>query len=204
MRDMTGQPAGLDFDENSDWLHTNNSYVRGTPQHEGTASKLTVLSQDRAVYGDSIAVLTNAESQDDPGSESVPSSPSANNNNKQRKRERERARYAAMSQEEKNAKNLRRRVVRQKNKEYQSPMEINDSQDRAPFGDLTNYTNEGADSESNLQPATNSTVQRKRERERTRYAAMSQEEKNAKNMRRREARQKKKGVARISFLRCYK
>ncbi|XP_039847412.1 uncharacterized protein LOC120706760 isoform X3 [Panicum virgatum] len=154
MRDMTGQPAGLDFDENSDWLHTNNSYVRGTPQHEGTASKLTVLSQDRAVYGDSIAVLTNAESQDDP--------------------------------------------------EYQSPMEINDSQDRAPFGDLTNYTNEGADSESNLQPATNSTVQRKRERERTRYAAMSQEEKNAKNMRRREARQKKKGVARISFLRCYK
>ena len=86
---MTGQPAGLDLDENSDWLHTNNSYVRGTPQHEGTASKLTgkqrvmlhlsditlhanqtllaVLSQDRAVYGDSIAVLTNAESQDDPG-----------------------------------------------------------------------------------------------------------------------------------------
>jgi len=50
MRDMTGQPAGLDFDENSDWLHTNNSYVRGTPQHEGTASKLTVLSQDRAVW----------------------------------------------------------------------------------------------------------------------------------------------------------
>jgi len=88
--------------------------------------------------------------------------------------------------------------------EYQSPMEINDSQDRAPFGDLTNHTNEGAESESNLQPATNSTVQRKRERERTRYAAMSQEEKNAKNMRRREARQKKKGVARISFLRCYK
>jgi len=44
--------------------------------------------------------------------------------------------------------------------EYQSPMEINDSQDRAPFGDLTNHTNEGADSESNLQPATNSTVQR--------------------------------------------
>jgi len=28
---------------------------------------LAVLSQDRAVYGDSIAVLTNAESQDDPG-----------------------------------------------------------------------------------------------------------------------------------------
>ena len=38
---MTGQPAGLDLDENSDWLHTNNSYVWGTPQHEGTASKLT-------------------------------------------------------------------------------------------------------------------------------------------------------------------
>jgi len=36
--------------------------------------------------------------------ENVPNSPSANNNNKQRKRERERARYAAMSQEEKNAK----------------------------------------------------------------------------------------------------
>ena len=38
------------------------------------------------------------------GAENVPNSPSANNNNKQRKRERERARYAAMSQEEKNAK----------------------------------------------------------------------------------------------------
>ena len=50
------------------------------------------------------------------GAENVPNSPSASNNNKQRKRERERARYAAMSQEEKNAKNLRRRVVRQKNK----------------------------------------------------------------------------------------
>ena len=38
------------------------------------------------------------------GAENVPNSPSANNNDKQRKRERERARYAAMSQEEKNAK----------------------------------------------------------------------------------------------------
>ena len=26
--------------------------------------------------------------------------------------------------------------------EYQSPMEINDSQDRAPFGDLTNHASE--------------------------------------------------------------
>ena len=88
MSDLAGSPDGLDLDENSDWLHTNDSYVRGT-RHEGTTSTptgkqrvmlhlsditlhanqtlLAVLSQDRAVYGDSIAVLTNAESQDDPG-----------------------------------------------------------------------------------------------------------------------------------------
>jgi len=109
---MTGQPAGLDLDENSDWLHTNDSYVWGTPRHEGTASTPTVLSQDRAAYGDS--VLTNADSQDVPGAESVPNSSSASHNNKQCKRERERARYAAMSQEEKNARNLRKREARQK------------------------------------------------------------------------------------------
>ena len=33
---MSGQPAGLDLDENGDWLHTNDSIVRGTPRHEGT------------------------------------------------------------------------------------------------------------------------------------------------------------------------
>jgi len=148
-----------------------------------------VLSQDRAAYGDS--VLTNADSQDVPGAESVPNSSSASHNNKQCKRERERARYAAMSQEEKNARNLRKREARQK-KEYQSPMEINGSQDRASFGDLTNCTNGGAEGESRLQIANNSTEQRKRERERTRYATMSQEEKNARNLRKREARQKKK------------
>jgi len=38
---MTGQPAGLDLDENSDWLHTNDSYVWGTPRHEGIASTPT-------------------------------------------------------------------------------------------------------------------------------------------------------------------
>ena len=48
------------------------------------------------------------------GAENVPNSPSASNNNKQRKWERERARYAAMSQEEKNAKNLRREARKKK------------------------------------------------------------------------------------------
>jgi len=83
-------------------------------------------------------------------------------------------------------------VKRVRKKEYQSPMEINGSQDRASFGDLTNCTNGGAEGESRLQIANNSTEQRKRERERTRYATMSQEEKNARNLRKREARQKKK------------
>jgi len=41
MCDMSGQPAGLDLDENGDWLHTNDSIVRGTPRHEGTISKPT-------------------------------------------------------------------------------------------------------------------------------------------------------------------
>jgi len=91
--DMTGQPAGLDLDENSDWLHTNDSYVWGTPWHEGTASTPTVLSQDRAAYGDS--VLTNADSQDVPGAESVPNSSSASHNNKQCKQERERAKVCS-------------------------------------------------------------------------------------------------------------
>jgi len=83
-------------------------------------------------------------------------------------------------------------------------MEINGSQDRAPFSDLTNCTNGGAEGESRLQIANNSTEQRKRERERTRYATMSQEEKNARNLRKREVRQKKeRGAACIWFLRCY-
>ncbi|KAG2561934.1 hypothetical protein PVAP13_8KG210507 [Panicum virgatum] len=188
MSDMTEQPAGLDLDENSDWLHTNDSYVLGTPQHE-------VLSQDRAAYGDSVVVLTNADSQDVP----------ASHNKQQHKRERERARYAAMSREEKNARNLRAGEARQKIKEYQSPMEKNGSQDRAPFGDLTNPTNgaAGAEGESRLQLANNSTEQRKRERERTRYATMSGEEKNTRNLRKREVGKKKRGVACILFLRCY-
>ena len=86
---MTGQPAGLDLDENSDWLHTNDSYVLGTPRHEGTVSMpigkqrvmlhlldirwvdtnycYTLLSQDRAADRDSVAFLTNVDSQDIPG-----------------------------------------------------------------------------------------------------------------------------------------
>ena len=50
------------------------------------------------------------------GAESAPYSQSANNDKKQRKWERERARYAAMSQEQKNARNLRQREARQKKK----------------------------------------------------------------------------------------
>ncbi|KAG2656162.1 hypothetical protein PVAP13_1KG064800 [Panicum virgatum] len=151
MNDMTGQPDGLDLDESSDWLHTNDSYVQGNPRHEGTASTPIVLSQDHAADGDSIPVLTNADSQDVP--------------------------------------------------EYQNSMETNSS--RAPFGDLTNQTNGGVESESNLQSANNSAEQRKRERERTRYAVFSQEEKNARCMRQREVRRKKKGARCISFLWCY-
>ena len=50
------------------------------------------------------------------GAESAPNSQSTNNDNKQRKQERERARYATMSQEEKNARNLRLREACQKKK----------------------------------------------------------------------------------------
>ena len=39
--DMIGQLDGLDLDENSDWLHTNHSYVRGNAGHGGTASTPT-------------------------------------------------------------------------------------------------------------------------------------------------------------------
>ena len=88
MSDMAGSPDGLDLDENSDWLHTNDSYIRGT-RHEGTTSTptgkqrvmlrlldirwvntnycYTLLSQDRAADRDSVAVLTNVDSQDIPG-----------------------------------------------------------------------------------------------------------------------------------------
>ena len=41
MSDMIGEPDGLDLDENSDWLHTNHSYVRGNAGHGGTASTPT-------------------------------------------------------------------------------------------------------------------------------------------------------------------
>ncbi|KAG2649961.1 uncharacterized protein LOC120655291 [Panicum virgatum] len=108
----------------------------------------------RAPFGD----LTNCTNE---GAESAPYSQSANNDKKQRKRERKRARYAAMSQEQKNARNLRQREARQK-KECQNPMETNCS--RAPSGNLTNYTNGGGDSASNSQSADNNAKHRKRER----------------------------------------
>jgi len=136
------------------------------------------------------------------GAESAPNSQSTNNDNKQRKRERERARYATMSQEEKNARNLRLREARQKKKEDQNPIQTNCV--RAPFGDLTNHTNGGADSAHNSPSANNDNTRRKRERERARYAAKSQEEKNARNLRLREALRKKKGVRCIPKLWCYK
>ena len=50
------------------------------------------------------------------GAESAHNSPSVNSDNKHRKRERERARYAAKSQEEKNARNLRLREAHRKKK----------------------------------------------------------------------------------------
>ena len=50
------------------------------------------------------------------GAESAPNSQSTNNDNKQRKQERVRARYATMSQEEKNVRNLRLREACQKKK----------------------------------------------------------------------------------------
>ena len=51
----------------------------------------------------------------------------------------------------------------------------------------------GADSASNSQSADNNAKHRKWERDRARYAAMSQEEKDAICLRKREVRQKKKG-----------
>jgi len=139
--------------------------------------------------------LTN---HNDGGAESENNSQSTANDNKERKRERERARYAAMSQSEKNARNLRQREARQKTKEHHNLMEIVDS--RAPFGDLTNQSNGGARSTPNPQPATNDSKHRKRERDRARYAAMSREEKNARNLRQRESRQKKKGAKYFLFV----
>jgi len=134
--------------------------------------------------------------------ESALNSQSANNDKKQRKRERDRARYASMSQEQKNARNLRQREARKKKKECQNSMETKCS--RAPFGDLTNYTNKGADSASNSQSTDNNAKNRKRERDRARYAAMSQEEKDAICLRKREVRQKKKGDRRVTYFWCYK
>jgi len=86
--------------------------------------------------------------------------------------------------------------------ECQNPMETNCS--RAPFGNLTNYTNGGGDSASNSQSADNNAKHRKRERDRARYAAMSREEKNAICLRQREVRQKKKGARCVTYLWCYK
>lgn len=39
--DMTGQPDGIYLDENSDWLHTNNSNLRETRRRLGTESTPT-------------------------------------------------------------------------------------------------------------------------------------------------------------------
>ena len=52
-------------------------------------------------------------------------------------------------------------------------------------------TTSGAESAHNSPSANNDNTRRKRERERARYAAKSQEEKNAGNLRLREARKKK-------------
>jgi len=51
-----------------------------------------------------------------------------------------------------------------------------------------------AESALNSQSANNDKKQHKRERDRARYASMSQEQKNARNLRQREARKKKKGA----------
>ncbi|KAG2627507.1 hypothetical protein PVAP13_3KG127295 [Panicum virgatum] len=82
--------------------------------------------------------------------------------------------------------------------EHHNLMEIVDS--RAPFGNLTNQSNGGAGSAPNPKPATNDNKHRKRERDRARYAAMSRAEKNARNLRQREARQKKKGAKYFLFV----
>ena len=62
----------------------------------------------------------------------------------------------------------------------------------------------GADSASNSQSTDNNAKNRKRERDRARYAAMSQEEKDAICLRKREVRQKKKGDRRVTYFWCYK
>ena len=62
----------------------------------------------------------------------------------------------------------------------------------------------GADSASNSQSTDNNAKNRKRERDRARYAAMSQEEKDAICLRKREVHQKKKGDRRVTYLWCYK
>ena len=61
-----------------------------------------------------------------------------------------------------------------------------------------------AESALNSQSANNDKNQRKQEMERARYAAMSQEEKNARIQRVCEARRKKKGSGCITYLWCYK
>ena len=62
----------------------------------------------------------------------------------------------------------------------------------------------GADSASNSQSTDNNAKNRKQERDRARYAAMSQEEKDAICLRKREVRQKKKGDRRVTYFWCYK
>ena len=62
----------------------------------------------------------------------------------------------------------------------------------------------GADSASNSQSTDNNAKNRKQERDRARYAAMSQEEKDAICLRKREVRQKKKGDRCVTYLWCYK
>ena len=62
----------------------------------------------------------------------------------------------------------------------------------------------GADSASNSQSTDNNAKNRKRERDRARYAAMSQEEKDAICLRKREVHQKKKGDRRVTYFWCYK
>ena len=65
-------------------------------------------------------------------------------------------------------------------------------------------TTSGAESAHNSPSANNDNTRRKRERERARYAAKSQEEKNARNLRQREAHRKKKSARCIPKLWCYK
>ena len=62
----------------------------------------------------------------------------------------------------------------------------------------------GAESAHNSPSVNSDNKHSKRERERARYEAKSQEEKNAGNLRLREARKKKKGARCIQKLWCYK